>query len=42
VQFIRKAKKEIREDRGKLKKIDPKQKRKKRRRGDDTDSEEEE
>jgi hypothetical protein len=42
VQFIREAKKKIREDRGKPRKIDPKQKRKKRRRGDDADSEEEE
>jgi ATPase subunit of ABC transporter with duplicated ATPase domains len=42
VQFIREAKKEIREDGGKPRKIDPKQKRKKRRRGDDADSEEEE
>jgi hypothetical protein len=42
IQFIREAKKEIREDRGKLRKIDLKQKRKKRRRRDDANSEEEE
>jgi hypothetical protein len=42
VQFIREAKKEIREEGGKPREIDPKQKRKKRRRGDDADSEEEE
>jgi hypothetical protein len=42
VQFIREAKKEIREEGGKLMKIDPKKKRKKRRTRDDADSEEEE